>query len=98
MRTLLINPPHPLSETPIIPMGLSYIAAVLEHGGYEVRVLDLLVSRYTRGKIQAVLAEYRPDIVGITSVTMNYPIASSTLKCCKEADAGIVTVMGGGRM
>jgi hypothetical protein len=41
MKTLLINPPYPLSEVPIIPMGIAYIASVLEQNGYEVQVLDL---------------------------------------------------------
>ena len=40
MKTLLINPPYPYSEVPIIPMGLAYIASVLEQNGYEVQVLD----------------------------------------------------------
>jgi hypothetical protein len=30
MRTLLINPPYPFSEVPIMPVGLAYIAGELE--------------------------------------------------------------------
>jgi anaerobic magnesium-protoporphyrin IX monomethyl ester cyclase len=95
MRTLLINPPYPFSEIPILPMGLSYLASVLEHSGQEVQVLDLLVSKYSKDKIKNKLEEYQPDIVGVTSVTLNYPIASEILKYTKSEDKDIITIIGG---
>ena len=95
MRTLLINPPYPFSEVPIMPMGLAYIAGVLEHSGNEVDVLDLLVSKYSKDKIKRKLEENQPDIIGVTSVTMNYPIASDILKYCKSVNKDVVTVIGG---
>jgi len=95
MRTLLINPPYPFSEVPIMPMGLAYIAGVLEQNGNDVEGLDLLVSKYSKDKIKRKLEENQPDIIGVTSVTMNYPIASSILKYCKSIDKDIITVIGG---
>jgi len=95
MRTLLINPPYPFSEVPIMPAGLAYIAGVLEQNGNEVGILDLLVSKYSTDKIKRKLEENQPDIVGVTSVTMNYPIASDILKYCKSVDKDITTVIGG---
>ena len=95
MRTLLINPPYPFSEFPIIPMGLLYIGGILEHKGHEVDMLDLLVSKYSKEKIKNKLEEYQPDVVGITCVTMNYPVASDILKHCKSVNKDIITVIGG---
>lgn len=95
MRTLLINPPYPFSEIPILPMGLSYLASVLEQSGREVQVLDLLVSKYSKEKIKTKLEEYQPDIVGVTSVTLNYPIASEILKYTKSVDKDVTTIIGG---
>jgi anaerobic magnesium-protoporphyrin IX monomethyl ester cyclase len=95
MKALLINPPYPFSEIPIMPMGLAYIAAVLEHHGHEVEVLDLLVSKYSKEKVKQKLEQYKPDIVGLTSVTMNYPIASDIIRYCKSVDKDIITVIGG---
>jgi len=95
MRTLLVNPPYAFSEVPIMPMGIAYIAGVLEHNGNEVQILDLLVSRYSKEKIKRRLEEYQPDIVGLTSVTMNYPIASDIIKHCKSVNEDIITVIGG---
>jgi len=94
-RTLLINPPYPFSEFPIIPVGLLYVAGVLEHYGKKVEVLDLLVSKYSKEKIKRKIEEYKPDIIGITCVTMNYPVASEILKYCKSVNPKIVTVIGG---
>jgi len=95
MRTLLINPPYPFSENPVMPMGLLMVGAVLEHSGHDVQVLDLLVSRYSREKIKTKIIEYQPDIIGTTSVTLNYPVASDILKYCKAVNKDIITVIGG---
>lgn len=95
MRTLLINTPYPPSEPPLIPMGLAYIAALLEKEGIEVQVQDFLISKYTPEKLQKRLAEYAPQIVGATAVTMSYPTASQILKECKSLDDNIITVIGG---
>lgn len=94
-RTLLINPPYPFFEFPIIPVGLLYVAGVLVHYRKEVDVLDLLVSKYSKDKIKKRIEEYKPDVIGITCVTMNYPVASEILKYCKSVDSKIITVIGG---
>jgi radical SAM superfamily enzyme YgiQ (UPF0313 family) len=95
MRTLLINPPYPFTEWPNMPLGLSYIAAVLEKNGVEVKVLDLLVSQYSEEKVHRCMAEFSPEVVGITAVTMNYPASSNILKLCKRFDENVITVIGG---
>ena len=95
MRTLLINPPYPFTEWPNMPLGLSYVAAVLEKNGVEVKVLDLLVSQYSEEKVHRCMAEFSPEVVGITTVTMNYPASSNILKLCKRFDENVITVIGG---
>ncbi|MEM1659073.1 MAG: radical SAM protein [Candidatus Jordarchaeales archaeon] len=95
MRTLLINTPYKFSECPTIPLGLTYIAAVIEKNGFEVEVLDLLVSMYSDDKVTRKVEEYKPEVVGVNSVTMNYPIASKILKLVKKVNEDIITVIGG---
>jgi radical SAM superfamily enzyme YgiQ (UPF0313 family) len=95
MRTLLINPPYPFVEVPIMPMGLLYLAGVLEHNRKEVQILDLLVTKFSKEKIKSKIEGYKPDIVGVTCVTMNYPAASDILKYCKSLDKNIITIIGG---
>ena len=76
-------------------MGLLMVGAVLERSGHEVQVLDLLVSRYSTEKIKDKITEYQPDIIGTTSVTLNYAVASDILKYCKAVNKDIITVIGG---
>lgn len=93
MRTLLINVPYPFSECPTLPLGLTYLAAVLEKNGYEVQILDMVISRFSLKKIREKILEFKPDICGAGPVTMNYPTALRALRVCKEM--GCMTVIGG---
>jgi anaerobic magnesium-protoporphyrin IX monomethyl ester cyclase len=95
MRTLLINTPYPASEIPQIPMGLAYIAAVLEKAGIEIQVLDFLVNDYSKITLARKIHDFAPELIGITSVTMNFPIASQILRDCKEIDSNVITIIGG---
>jgi radical SAM superfamily enzyme YgiQ (UPF0313 family) len=95
MRVLLLSTLHPLEESPLPPLSLSYLAAVLTKEGIEVKVLDFLVIRYHPGKLRRELEDYQPQLVGATCVTLNYPIARRMLKVCKDFDPRIFTVIGG---
>jgi len=95
MRVLLLSTPHPLEESPLPPLSLSYLAGVLIQEGIEVRILDFLVTRYNPGKLRRELEEYRPQLVGATCVTLNYPIARRMLKVCKDYDPHVFTAIGG---
>jgi radical SAM superfamily enzyme YgiQ (UPF0313 family) len=76
-------------------MGLAYIAGVLEKEGNEIQVQDFLVEKYSPKKLERKIVGFSPQIVGINSVTMNYPIASNILRDCKQFDEGVITVIGG---
>jgi anaerobic magnesium-protoporphyrin IX monomethyl ester cyclase len=95
MRVLLINPFYPISETPSPPLGLAYLAAVLEEAGIEVRVLDLVVSPYSAETLAALLDEFRPGLVGLTAVTMNVASALSVIDDVKRLAPHVFTVIGG---
>jgi anaerobic magnesium-protoporphyrin IX monomethyl ester cyclase len=95
MRVLLLSTPHPLEESPLPPLSLSYLASVLIQEGIEVRILDFLVTRYSPKKLRRELEEYKPQLVGATCVTLNYPIARRMLKVCKDFDPHIFTIIGG---
>ena len=95
MRVLLLSTPHPLEESPLPPLSLSYLAGVLAQEGIEVKILDFLVTHYHPGKLRRELEEYKPQLVGATCVTLNYPVARRMLKVCKDFDPHIFTVIGG---
>jgi anaerobic magnesium-protoporphyrin IX monomethyl ester cyclase len=95
MRVLLLSTPHPLEESPLPPLSLSYLSAALAREGIDVKIADFLVTSYQPEKLRRQLEEYRPHLVGITCVTLNYPIARRMLKVCKAFDPHIFTVIGG---
>ncbi len=95
MRVLLISTAHPLEENPLPPMSLGYLAGALQADGFDVDILDFLITSYRPEKIRQKLEEYRPQLVGVTCVTMTYPLAAEMLKVCKETDPDLVTLIGG---
>lgn len=95
MRILLLSTPYPLSENVTPPLGLAYLAASLRRDGFEVEILDFLVSRYRPAILVKRLDEFRPQLVGATCVTLNSRVAAGMLKVCKDFDPGIITVIGG---
>jgi radical SAM superfamily enzyme YgiQ (UPF0313 family) len=95
MKILLIQPPYPFSEFPKPSSALMSLGTILRQEGKEVEVLDLLSTRYSTDKIDRCLARFQPDVIGVTSVTMNFPLAVQTLQYCKEKAPGAAAVMGG---
>ncbi|MBW1729563.1 MAG: B12-binding domain-containing radical SAM protein [Deltaproteobacteria bacterium] len=95
MRVLLVNPHYPISETPSPPLGLAYLAGALEEAGVEVRVADFVVYPYSKEKLQDILADFRPQVVGVTSVTMTFDHAIRVVRDVKATDPEVLTVMGG---
>ena len=95
MKVALIAPPYPLEETPSAPLGLCYVAAAFEKAGAEVTILDYIVRKYSSEKLLEELSLFKPDIIGTTSVTMNFHIAASIMKTAKEGFPSAITVMGG---
>lgn len=93
MRTLLINLPYPISEWPTLPLGLTYLAAVLAEKGHEVEILDMLITKFSIPKVKEKIQEFKPDICGAGPVTMNYPTALRVIEVCKKL--GATTIMGG---
>jgi len=95
MRVLLIAPPHSLEEHPTPPLSLGYLSAALQSRDIEVDILDLLTSKPSAAKIRRRLEQCRPQLVGVTCVTMNFASAARILRVSKEADPEITTVIGG---
>lgn len=78
MKILLINPPYNLNRVlgkanvfigAFEPMGLLYIAAVLEKYHYEVKVLDAFFENYNLGQVERFIRKFQPQVVGITCLT-----------------------------
>lgn len=114
MKVLLINPPqsfYPGSEPPLgsLPLGLMYIAAVLDQEGYKVEILDAFttanLSRKEADKIivgmpNSQIAEEiksrKPSIVGIAG-PFSSQIENTLMisEIVKQVSSDILTVVGG---
>jgi anaerobic magnesium-protoporphyrin IX monomethyl ester cyclase len=114
MKVLLINPPqlfYPGSDPPAgnLPLGLMYVAAVMERAGYKAEILDAFMtdSSFLKvgdtlevgmpyGKIREEIRRRKPDIVGIASpFTCQAENAIRVGDITKEVDPSILTVVGG---
>lgn len=95
MRVAIVAPPYPLEEAPAPPLGVTYVAAAFESAGAEVRIFDYIVSRYTPEKLHAQLDAFRPDVLGATSVTLNFPGAAEIVCEAKRHRPSLITLMGG---
>ncbi len=94
-RVLLVNTPYPYEECPVPPLGLAYLAGILRRDIAEVRILDLLMARYSPELLKRELKEFQPDVVGATCSTVNFNAASRILRVCKNFDSSVVTLIGG---
>jgi anaerobic magnesium-protoporphyrin IX monomethyl ester cyclase len=98
LHVTLVNPPYPKGahqHPPFTPLGLGYLAAVLEKNKYEVDVIDCQVLRLSYDEFRSELSKRQPDIVGMTSTTLTYKSALRIAKIAKEVHPKCLTVLGG---
>ena len=104
MRCLLVVPPAQdaskyratiFANFTSPPLGLAYIAAVLEEKGYtNVRILDSQALHFGLQELEEVFRRFKADIVGIQVLTSNVNAALETAKIAKKVNQPIV-VFGG---
>ncbi len=98
VKIALINPPRPTGafvhyQTPLI--GIAYMASVLEKDGFDVAVMDCPPLNITHAKLGDDIARLKPDLVGISSVTVTFSSAIQAAKIVKETYQKAVIVLGG---
>jgi len=76
-------------------LGLSYLAGALSAAGVEVKILDLVVLPYSSAMLRTLVDSFRPQMAGLTAVTMTFDKAIGVIKDIKDIDPKILTVMGG---
>ena len=91
-HVVLANPPYPddVPQAVFIPLGISYLAAVLEEKGYKVDVVDCQVNRPSQQEMEDKFRSLNPDIIGVTAATVTYFPALKILKAAKAALAQTV--------
>ena len=76
------------------PMGLAYLAAMLEKEGYSVEILDMNAQPDTAKHFASILEKKQPRIVGITCLTPFYSTVLSLAATVKRV-LGVPVIVGG---
>ncbi|MBF0387016.1 MAG: cobalamin-dependent protein [Candidatus Omnitrophica bacterium] len=93
-KVLLINPPESSQgRSTAAPMGLMYIAGVLQKAGVAVRILDACLDGWD--SVVSALNDFHPDLVGIACPTYARVQAFKIARMVKSCDVRIKTILGG---
>lgn len=108
MRVVLVNPPHrtaAISVTPAIveeergynpPLGILYIAAYTQaHTSHTVSVIDAVVEELSWDELRIRIAEFQPNVVGITAMTLTLIDVMEAVATVKTACPEAKVVLGG---
>ncbi len=107
MKIWLVNPPvvreHPSGVQAIVqslffnspPLGLAYIAAVLERDGHRVWITDSPVERMNGDDLLDAARRFRPDVVGFTATTSYFDNAAVAARNIRQILPEVVIGLGG---
>lgn len=94
-RVLLVNPPSCGEWKGFRPhIGLGYIAQTLSENGFEYDVLDMNLG-YKFKHLQKKIDTFKPDLVGMSLLTLEYKKFYKLLSMIKAENPGVKTVVGG---
>jgi anaerobic magnesium-protoporphyrin IX monomethyl ester cyclase len=103
MRVLLTLPPeiHHLEIYRIIgmkapPLGLAYIAAVLEQAGHKVKIIDTPTLEMGVRDWLYEVKSWKPDIIGFSLLTPTAPRGYKAVKILREELGNDIPVIAGG--
>ena len=66
------------------PLGLAYVAAVLEKGGFQVEIYDNYLLERPIEEVKSEIKKRSPQIVGITCNSLSYGRCIELAKAVKE--------------
>jgi magnesium-protoporphyrin IX monomethyl ester (oxidative) cyclase len=77
------------------PLGLAWIASVLERRGHEVKIVDSPTLGLSIGDFVKIVESWSPDVVGLSSLTPTIRLAYKAAKAVKAVDEDMKVVVGG---
>ncbi len=79
-----------------VPLGLCYIAGLLEKNGYEVKIIDGPFENPTEMELEMHLRELKPDLIGIASLAAaTHQATLKTIKIARKTNPNSLIVVGG---
>lgn len=107
MKILLVNPPK-FNEircpTPDVlennrgyapPLGILFIAAILEQMGHDVSVIDSQVEEYSYEELEEIMKSAQYDLLGLTVMTFSLIDSINVTKISKKHHESVPVVWGG---
>lgn len=96
MKILLINPPiREWAKPNCVPLGLGYIAAVLEQEGHEIEVMDINAFRWTQVEVEGKIKNAEFDAVGIGGIVTVYRYVKWLISVIKRYHPQKKVIVGG---
>ncbi len=100
MKVLLVGNPRTVKGfdrlTKLPSLNLASLAANVEEGVAEIRIVDLVVkNRHPLKVLQRVLSDFQPDVAGFTAMSFQYETALDLIKATRLFNPRIITVLGG---
>ena len=104
VKILLLNPPMNYGaynqagrlyvDKSYPPLGLGYIAAVLERAGFKVKLIDMIDASFEDA--ETTLRMEKPDVIGISCNLTDFRWGALKLsQIAKHVDSNIVVILGG---
>jgi len=103
MKFLLINPRTDLKKTmgrwsyfisPLLPLGIAYIASVLEKSGHLVQVIDQYADNMTNKNLLDFIYRSNPDAIGFSCLSNSIPAARILCEEIKKIRPAIKIILG----
>ena len=66
MKVLLISANTEQINTPVLPLGLAYVAAAADSQGHTVKMLNLMMQTDTQQALNGAIVGFNPEIIGIS--------------------------------
>ena len=100
MRILLVHPNYHSGGAEIAgnwpPAWVAYLTGAAKSAGYDdVHFIDAMTDHVEDDDLRARIADLKPDLVGVTSITPSIYKAERVLQLAKEAHPEAVRVLGG---
>jgi anaerobic magnesium-protoporphyrin IX monomethyl ester cyclase len=97
-KVALVNPPQlkgVFHHQLYVPIGLAYLAAVMEKNGHELAVIDCPALGMDEDQLKRKLDAFKPDLIGVTSMTPTIQSTLQSTRVAKEACPDATVVIGG---
>lgn len=97
MKTLFISPIGDISDARYmrIPLGILYIAAVLEEEGHTIKVVNVDLFNFSDEEVIEIIKAEKADVVGITTVSCNFKNGAKYAKMIKDLNPNLPVIIGG---